>query len=235
MIIRWVCRLLYQWDFARPFDEFIGDDVERFAEGAPQPLNPERRGLLRYVVAVLNVFITTALPRGGVPEPSYCVVTIQTVLRMIWALDANSHTYVVLCPLYTWYQQRRVSESSGASDNNEEAGVRLERSLETLFERADHNLLHGSGVALYQLGSKFNHGCHPNVRFLPSPRNRVEALAVLCYSQAVSEGLELLISYVDLDASDMKTLQQGEPYSSATTVFIAYALDVSIRSIIHRV
>jgi hypothetical protein len=209
MITRWVCRLLCQWDFARPFDEFIGDDVERFAEGAPQPLNPERRGLLRYVVAVLNVLITTAFPRGGVPVPSHCIVTIQTVLRMIWALDANSHTYVVLCPLYTWYQQRRVSESSGErSDNkaacNEDASVRLERSLETLFERADHNLLHGSGVALYQQGSKFNHECHPNVRFLPSPRNRVEALAVLCNSRAVSEGQELLISYVDLDASDMQ-------------------------------
>ncbi|CUI14661.1 Hypothetical protein, putative [Bodo saltans] len=247
VMTRWVCRLLCQWDVdplppsslvtSSPrisFDQFVGNALDSFAEGAPQPLNPQRRGVLRYVTAVLNVLLScraaqqpshqasspndTTITSAAPPLSSsstQCFVTIQTILRMVWVLDANSHTFVVLCPLYTWYQQQHcdggvvVSGDEGTGDEkcgeSTHANDDLRRYLEGFFERTDHNLLHSSGVALYSIGSKFNHSCTPNVRFLPSPRNRVEALAVLCTSQGVVErGEELFISYVDLDSKLMQ-------------------------------
>lgn len=194
MLVKWLCRILCaSTGGQRPFEEVVNAELSDYAEGAPQSLNAERRALMRYTAAIVNVWLASTASSTSAAQPT---ITAQTLLRMVWVLDANSHTYIVTSPLFTW-----ASFVQGGPQKEDDGVRHLTRRM---LDGVDAAVLHACGVAIYRKGSKFNHACLPNVQFLPSSQ-RAEALVITRAGFGIAAGDELLTSYIDLDNDAMES------------------------------
>lgn len=217
LMVKWLasltCAFFRSQDHDGPkhetLDSFVSSVLVGYADGACRTLSREQRALLRFVHKCLNSWLEC------VGANSCCrselKLSLQTLVHMMWVLDANLHTYIVTCPLYNVAQHlshasARLAAHSAASSPiasaPPEPDACSDRSeqldcLAAFFARHDPVVLHATGVALYATATKFNHSCQPNVRFLPNAHCVVAHVVALA---PIQTGYELRTSYLDVNA-----------------------------------
>ncbi|KAK7198998.1 SET domain containing protein [Novymonas esmeraldas] len=137
--------------------------------------------------------------RDSVTAAQSAVFPIQLYLQLYWLTNANAHMYVVCCPLYTvwcrWLQSRADSSSTAVDESADSAALmrRLYRLLHSNTGSSGEDSLHATGVALYDVATKLNHSCIPNVAFQPNTSAVAASVVAL---RAIEAGEQLFTSYI---------------------------------------
>lgn len=200
--------------------------IGSYAEGAMNALSAAQRAFLlfswRLVLRWLTLCITGGPSTDGrstenveaeaeeerVTKLLEVAFPAQAYLQLYWLTNANAHMYIVASPLYAlWCDYfEKLSEGPGTEGAEEREAVEMLYSMFAQLsvchqERKEdfmHSTVHVIGCALYDIATKINHSCAPNVRFYPNMIGGV--CADVRALRDIYAGEQLLTSYIDISA-----------------------------------